>query len=147
MQATHQTSDMPWAEARLGPERIKGAYAWRSLLETGVIVPNGTDFPVEAVNPLLTFHAAVTRQNAENQPPGGWHPDQRMTREEALASMTRWPAYAGFEEGVMGTISAGKYADFVVLDRDIMQVPVEEILKTQLVATYVGGQRVYGKRE
>ena len=146
MQATHQTSDMSWAEARLGPERIKGAYAWRSLLETGVIVPNGTDFPVEAVNPLLTFHAAVTRQNAENQPPGGWHPDQRMTREEALASMTRWPAYAGFEEGVMGTISAGKYADFVVLDRDIIQVPVEEILKTRVVATYVGGKRVYGKR-
>ncbi|HEY7634580.1 MAG TPA: amidohydrolase [Gemmatimonadales bacterium] len=145
MQATHQTSDMPWVQSRLGPERTEGAYAWRSLLATGVILPNGTDFPVEAVNPLLTFHAAVTRQNAENQPPGGWHPDQRMTREEALASMTSWPAYAAFQEQVMGSIAVGKFADFVVLDRDIMQVPPEEILKTQIVATYVGGKRVYGK--
>jgi predicted amidohydrolase YtcJ len=144
MQATHQTSDMSWAETRLGPERVKGAYAWRSLLATGVMIPNGTDFPVEAVNPLLTFHAAVTRQNPENQPPGGWHPDQRMTRDEALASMTRWPAYAGFQEQVMGSITVGKYADFVVLDRDIMQVPPEEILTTQVVATYVEGKRVLG---
>ena len=143
MQATHATSDMPWVEKRLGAERLKGAYAWRSLLETGVIIPNGTDFPVEGVNPLLTFHAAVTRQNPENQPPGGWYPEQRMTREEALASMTRWPAYAGFQEEVMGSLAVGKYADFVVLDRDIMTAPAESILATHVVATYIGGVPVY----
>jgi predicted amidohydrolase YtcJ len=143
MQATHQTSDMPWAGTRLGAERLKGAYAWRSLLETGVIIPNGTDFPVEKVNPLLTFHAAVTREDPNNQPPGGWYPAQRMTREEALASMTRWAAYAGFQEQVMGSLSLGKYADFVVLDRDIMTAPAESILATHVVATYVGGVPVY----
>ena len=120
MQATHQTSDMQWTESRLGAGRLVGAYAWRSLLETGVIIPNGSDFPVEKVDPLLTFHSAVTRQNPDNQPPGGWRPEQRMTREEALASMTRWPAYAGFQEGVMGSLRSGRYADFVVLDRDII---------------------------
>jgi predicted amidohydrolase YtcJ len=97
MQATHQTSDMRWAEARVGPQRIRGAYAWRSLLNTGVVIPNGTDFPVEEVNPLLTFHAAVTRQDPTNWPAGGWYPEQKMTREEALQSMTIWPAYAGFQ--------------------------------------------------
>ncbi|HEY4734617.1 MAG TPA: amidohydrolase, partial [Gemmatimonadaceae bacterium] len=116
MQATHQTSDMRWAEARVGPERIRGAYAWRSLLNTGVIVPNGTDFPVEEVNPLLTFHAAVTRQDPTNWPAGGWFPEQKMTREEALQSMTIWPAYAGFQESALGSLTPGKYADFVVLD-------------------------------
>ena len=143
MQTTHQTSDMPWAEARLGPERVKGAYAWRSLLATGVIVPNGTDFPVEAVNPLLSFHAAVTRQNAASEPSGGWYPAERMTRDEALKAMTLWPAYAAFQERVMGSLSAGKYADFVVLDRDIMTIPTEEILATHVMATYVGGVPVY----
>jgi predicted amidohydrolase YtcJ len=143
MQTTHQTSDMPWAEARVGPERIKGAYAWRSLLSTGVIIANGTDFPVEAVSPLLTFHAAISRQNPDNQPPGGWYPDQRMTREEALKSMTIWAAYAGFQEGVMGSLRPGKYADFVVLDHDIMTMPAERILSTNVEATYVGGVAVY----
>jgi predicted amidohydrolase YtcJ len=143
MQTTHQTSDMPWVEARLGPERVKGAYAWRSLLATGVIIPNGTDFPVERVNPLLTFHAAVTRQDADNNPPGGWYPEQRMTREEALASMTRWAAHAGFQDTIMGSLSAGKYADFTVLDRDIMTAQPGDILRAHVVATYVGGRMVY----
>jgi predicted amidohydrolase YtcJ len=143
MQATHQTSDMRWAEARLGPERIRGAYAWRSLLNTGVIIPDGTDFPVEEVNPLLTFHAAVTRQDPSNQPAGGWYPDQRMTREEALQSMTIWPAYAGFQESMLGSLTPGKYADFVVLDRDIMRVPYAEILGAHVLSTWIGGHRVY----
>lgn len=143
MQSSHQTSDMPWAERRLGPERIKGAYAWRSLLETGVIIPNGTDAPVERVNPLITFHSAVTRQSPDNQPPGGWYPGQRMTREEALRSMTIWPAYAAFEESVLGSLSPGKYADFVVLDQDIMRVPESDIMKTKVLATYLGGRAVY----
>ena len=127
MQSSHQTSDMGWIERRLGPERVKGAYAWRSLLETGTIIPNGTDAPVERVNPFITFHSAVTRQNPDNEPAGGWYPDQRMTREEALRSMTIWPAYAAFEEKVLGSITPGKYADFVILDRDIMR-PRKRIL-------------------
>jgi predicted amidohydrolase YtcJ len=143
MQATHQTSDMRWAESRVGPERIRGAYAWRSLLNTGVIIPNGTDFPVEEVNPLLTFHAAVTRQDPENSPVGGWYPDQKMTREEALQSMTIWAAYAGFQESMLGSLTPGKYADFVVLDRDIMRVPDTEILGARVISTWIGGKRVY----
>ena len=143
MQATHQTSDMAWVESRLGPERVRGAYAWRSLLATGVIIPNGTDFPVERVDPLLTFHAAVTRQDAQNRPAGGWYPSQRMTRDEALASMTRWPAHAGFQDSVMGSLAPGKYADFVVLDRDIMTAAPEDILRTQVLATYLGGRIAY----
>jgi hypothetical protein len=143
MQATHQTSDMRWAENRVGPQRIRGAYAWRSLLNTGVIIPNGTDFPVEEVNPLLTFHAAVTRQDQTNWPAGGWYPEQKMTREEALQSMTIWPAYAGFQETMLGSLTPGKYADFVVLDRDIMHIPDTEILSTRVTSTWIGGKRVY----
>jgi predicted amidohydrolase YtcJ len=143
MQPTHQTSDMGWAEVRVGPQRIRGAYAWRSLLNTGVVIPSGTDFPVEEVNPLLTFHAAVTRQDPSNLPAGGWYPDQKMTREEALQSMTIWPAYAGFQEAVLGSLTPGKYADFVVLDRDIMRVPDTELVGTRVVSTWIGGKRVY----
>ena len=146
MQATHQTSDMRWAEARVGPERIRGAYAWRSLLNTGVVIPNGTDFPVEEVNPLLTFHAAVTRQDPTNWPAGGWYPEQKMTREEALQSMTIWPAYAGFQEKILGSLTPGKYADFVVLDRDIMRIPDTEILGARVSSTWIGGKPVYQAR-
>jgi predicted amidohydrolase YtcJ len=143
MQATHQTSDMRWAESRLGPVRIRGAYAWRSLLNTGVIIPNGTDFPVEEVNPLLTFHAAVTRQDPTNWPAGGWYPDQKMTRQEALQSMTIWAAYAAFQESVLGSLTPGKYADFIILDRDIMRVPDTQILGARVLSTWIGGKRVY----
>jgi predicted amidohydrolase YtcJ len=143
MQSSHQTSDMGWIERRLGPVRVRGAYAWRSLLETGVIIPNGTDAPVERVNPFITFHSAVTRQSPDNQPAGGWYPAQRMTREEALKSMTIWPAYAAFQEKILGSLTPGKYADFVVLDQDIMRVPAEDIMKTGVIATYVGGRSVY----
>ena len=143
MQGSHQTSDMRWAETRVGPQRIRGAYAWRALLNTGVVIPNGSDFPVEHVNPLISFHAAVTRQDATNWPAGGWYPDQVMTRDEALRSMTIWPAYAAFQEKEMGSLTPGKYADFVVLDRDIMQVAPTEILGTRVLATYLGGKIVY----
>ncbi len=105
MQSTHQISDMAWAQARLGPERVRGAYAWRALLDTGVIIPNGTDAPVEAVSTLRTFHAAITRENEANQPPGGWYPQQRMTRAEALQSMTIWAARANFMEHAAGSIA------------------------------------------
>ena len=143
MQAVHQTSDMYWAGSRLGAGRLLGAYAWRSLLETGVVVPNGSDFPVEAVNPLLSFHSAVARQDAENWPAGGWLPEQRMTRQEALKSMTIWPAFAAFQEATMGSLAPGKLADFVVLDRDIMTVADRDILGTAVLATYIGGKPVY----
>jgi predicted amidohydrolase YtcJ len=146
MQASHQTSDMYWAGTRLGPTRLLGAYAWRALLNTGTIIPNGSDAPVEQVNPLISFHAALARQDAQNWPSGGWYPEQRMTRDEALRSMTIWPAYAAFQERVLGSLTPGKYADFVVLDQDIMQVPAELILKTSVVATYVGGRPVYEHR-
>lgn len=146
MQTTHQTSDMGWAEARVGPDRITGAYAWRRLLNTGVIIPNGTDFPVEEVNPLISFHSAVTRRDASNQPPAGWYPDQAMTRDEALKSMTIWAAYAGFQEKIMGSISPGKYADFVILDRDIMTVPPDQILGASVLSTWLGGRSVYERR-
>jgi len=143
MQAVHQTSDMYWAPTRLGYARTFGAYAWRSLLETGVIIPNGSDFPVERVNPLYSFHAAVSRQDDDNWPPGGWFPEQVMTREEALKSMTIWPAYAAFQEQLTGSLMPGKYADFVILDRDIMTVPAAQILGTRVLATYIGGRAVY----
>ena len=143
MQAVHQTSDMYWAGSRLGLGRLLGAYAWRSLLATGVVVPNGSDFPVEAVNPLLSFHSAVSRQDAENWPAAGWMPEQRMTRDEALKSMTIWPAYAAFQETTMGSLAPGTLADFVVLDRDIMTVSERDILGTSVLVTYIGGKAVY----
>ena len=146
MQAVHQTSDMYWAGNRIGHGRLFGAYAWRSLLETGVVIPNGSDFPVEHVNPLLSFHASIARQDANGWPAGGWFPEQRMTREEALKSMTIWPAYAAFQEDELGSLTPGKRADFVVLDRDIMTVPRAEILETRVLATYLGGVAVYERK-
>ncbi|AHG89988.1 Amidohydrolase 3 [Gemmatirosa kalamazoonensis] len=143
MQASHQTSDMYWAANRLGAARLLGAYAWRSLLDAGSVVPNGSDFPVEQVNPLISFHAAVSRQDARNWPAGGWLPEQRMTRGEALKSMTLWPAFAAFQERDMGSLTPGKYADFVVLDRDIMRVPDDQILGTRVLSTWMGGRVVY----
>ena len=146
MQSTHQTSDMYWAPNRIGYSRSLGAYAWRSLLNTGVVIANGTDFPVEPVNPMFTFHSAITRQDDNGWPAGGWFGDQRMTREEALKSMTIWPAYAAFQEASLGSLTIGKLADFVVLDRDIMTVAPEQIRGTVVLATYIGGRAVFEKR-
>ena len=144
MQPTHATSDMYWAEDRLGPERIQGAYAWRKFLDSGARLAFGSDFPVEQVNPLLGFYAAVTRQDAEGYPEGGWLPEERLTREETLRAFTLDAAYAAFMEDEVGSIEPGKYADFVVLSRDIMTIPELEILETDVVATYLGGKAVYG---
>lgn len=143
MQATHATSDMRWAEARLGTERVKGAYAWRRFLSLGVPVPNGSDFPVEEPNPLYGFYAAITRQDRQGNPRQGWFPDQRMTREEALRSWTQVGAYAAFEEDKKGTLAPGKLADLVMLSADIMRVPRPEILKTRVRMTVLGGEVVY----
>jgi len=135
MQATHATSDMLWAQDRVGPARIKGGYAWQTFLHLGVHVPNGSDFPVEDPNPLLGFYAAVTR--------GGWFPEQRMSREEALRSWTIEGAYAAFEEDRKGSLEPGKMADFVMLSGDIMTMPAAEIPRTRVTMTVVGGKIVF----
>jgi len=146
MQGSHQTSDMSWIENRIGPVRVQWAYVWRSLRNTGVIIPNGSDAPVESINPLVSFHSFITRQDADNQPPGGWFPDQRLTREEAFLGMTQWPARASFMENDVGSLSAGKYADFVILDQDIMTVPASQVLATRVLRTVLGGKTVYEAR-
>lgn len=145
MQATHATSDMRWAEARLGKERVAGAYAWQRFLGLGLTLPNGSDFPVENPNPLWGFYAAVTRQDRAGQPSGGWRPEQRLSREEALKSWTWSGAWAAFEEDRKGTLEPGKLADFVMLSADIMSIPPAEILKARVTMTVVGGEVVYSE--
>jgi predicted amidohydrolase YtcJ len=145
MQSTHATSDMRWAEARLGPERVKGAYAWQRFLALGVTVANGSDFPVEEPNPLMGFYAAVTRQDQSGLPDGGWFPAQRMSREEALKSWTVSGAYAAFEEKTKGSLEPGKLADFVMLSADIMKIPAREIPRTRVRMTVVGGEIVFSE--
>ena len=143
VQPTHATSDMPWAETRLGPDRLRGAYAWRRFADAGVRLALGSDFPVESADPLLGFYAAVTRQDAAGQPVGGWTGNQALTRAEALRGFTLDAAYAGFMEDEVGSLEVGKRADFVVLSQDLMRVPPEEILATRVVATYLDGVAVY----
>lgn len=139
---THATSDMGWAEARLGADRIQHAYAYRALLETNGWLPNGSDFPVEQINPLLGFYAATTRQELQGNPAGGWFPEQRLTRQEALRAMTIWAAKASFEEEEKGSLEPGKWADFVILDQDIMVVDPRLILQTRVKSTWVGGEKM-----
>lgn len=143
MQPTHCTSDMRWVEARVGPERAAGAYAWASLLRSGVRIAGGSDFPVESHNPFLGFYAAITRQDEKRQPEGGWRPGERMTREEALRAFTLDAAYAAFEEELKGSLAVAKMADFVVVDRDIMVCPMAEIPGTRVLRTVIGGETVY----
>ncbi|MFA6467919.1 MAG: amidohydrolase [Bacteroidota bacterium] len=169
MQPTHATSDMYWVQSRLGPDRVLGSYAWRSLLDDGNIIPSGSDFPVENPNPLLGFYAAVSRQDTRGIPntaedvamqfqlsaegirdssnfSGGWFPGQKMTRQEALRSFTLWGAYAEFMEGEKGSIEEGKLADLVILSKDIMSVPLKEIPATEVEMTIVGGIIRYQKK-
>ncbi|MBI3715957.1 MAG: amidohydrolase [Betaproteobacteria bacterium] len=142
MQPTHATSDMNMAEDRVGPERIKGAYAWRLYLKQGTVIAAGSDFPVESPNPFFGLHAAVTRQDHHNLPAKGWYPGQAMTMTEALRGFTLDAAYAGHQEKTLGTLEPGKWADFIVIDRDIFKVPPSEIWQTQVLETWVGGKRV-----
>ena len=147
MQATHATSDMPWVPARIGPQRMQeGAYVWRKLIASGATIANGSDFPVEEPDPMRGLYAAVTRQDASGRPPGGWMPDQRMTRQEALASFTRNAAFASHAETMTGSLEAGRLADLVVLTRDVMEIPAPDILKTTVRMTVVGGEIVYESR-
>ncbi len=143
MQATHATSDMRWAARRLGPDRVTGAYAWQRFLKIGVPVANGSDFPVEEANPMLGLYAAITRQDLKGTPAGGWQPEQRMTREQALKSWTLDGAYAAFEEKNKGSLEPGKLADLLILDRDIMTAPAAEIPRTQVRMTILGGRVVH----
>ncbi|UCE42602.1 MAG: amidohydrolase [Candidatus Aminicenantes bacterium] len=143
MQPTHCTSDMYFVEDRVGTERAKGAYAWRWFIDAGLVIPCGSDFPVESNNPLLGIYAAVTRQDPEGWPEDGWHPEQRMTIEEAIKGFTIWAAYSAFQEDVLGSIEVGKYADFTILDKNILEIDPKEILATKTVYTIVAGQIRY----
>ncbi len=146
VQPTHATSDMYWAEERLGVDRLKGAYAYKSLLEMSGRISLGTDFPVEEVSPISTFFSAVARQDKDLYPEGGYLSENKLSRIEALTGMTEWGAYANFEENQKGTIEVGKVADFVILDRDIILTKESNILKTRIVATLLDGNIVYSNR-
>ena len=143
MQPTHATSDMYWAEARLGPQRVKGAYAWRTILDARGRLALGSDFPVEEVNPFFGIYAAVTRQDQEGKPAGGWYPNQRLTLAEAIRGFTLDAAYAAFEEGSRGTIEVGKLADFTIVDGDLYATPKTELYQAKVWGTVVGGELVY----
>jgi len=146
VQPTHATSDMYWAADRLGPQRIKGAYAYKRLLEENGWIPLGTDFPVEDISPFKTFYAAVVRKDAKGWPPAGFQMENALTREEALRGMTIWVAKANFEERDKGSLEKGKVADFVILDHDLMKEPPEKLLDVRVVKTFVLGTKVYETR-
>lgn len=143
IQPTHCTSDMRWAEQRLGNERIKSAYAYKTLLEKAGLVVLGTDFPVERIYPLETFYAAITRMDKEGYPEGGFYAEEALSREETIKGMTIWPAVSNFEEKNKGSLEEGKAADFVILTKDIMKISPEEILTTFVAQTYLDGKLVY----
>lgn len=147
MQAIHLSSDRPWAIDRLGEKRIiDGAYVWQKLMQSGAVVSNGTDAPVEPVDPIPSFYASVTRKTLQGLPEGGYEGDQKMTREQALKAYTLDGAYAEFEEDFKGSIEVGKAADFTIFDRNIMEIPEDEILDTKVTMTVVGGKVVYKKK-
>jgi hypothetical protein len=143
MQPTHATSDMPWAEERVGPQRIVGAYAWRQLRDTGTRLALGSDFPVESVDPRLGLYAAATRTDGHGMPVGGWHPEENLTAFEALRGFTLDAAYAGFAEARVGSLVPGKRADFVVLKHDPLAIPPAQLRAVEVQATYVDGRPVY----
>ncbi|WP_370086552.1 amidohydrolase [Ekhidna sp.] len=144
MQAIHMSSDRPWAIDRLGKERIEwGAYMWQDLLQSGTRIVNGTDAPVEPINPFASFYASVSRRTLKGTPEGGYEPNQKMTREQALRSYTLDAAYGAFQEDMKGSIEVGKWADLTILDRDIMTIPEDDILNTQVAMTVIGGEVVY----
>lgn len=147
MQATHATSDMPWVPARIGVQRMhEGAYVWQQLLKSGVVLANGSDFPVEEPNPMLGLYAAITRQDPRGNPPGGWMPEERLSREEMLQSFTWNAAYAAHAEKDLGSLEVGKIADMVLVDRDVMTIEPQAILGASVVMTIVGGEVIYQKQ-
>jgi hypothetical protein len=145
MQPTHQTSDRLMAQERLGPDRLKGAYAWQSVLKSGARLAFGTDFPVESPNPFPGLSAAISRQDVNGQPPGGWIPSERLTLEQALAAYTRGAAYAGFAEQKIGSLEPGKWADFILVDRDPTKVDAQTLARTKVLETWVAGKKVWSR--
>ncbi len=143
MQASHAIGDLHFAPSRLGMKRLEGAYAWQSFIKSGVIVPGGSDAPVERGEPMIEFYAAVARKDIRGFSGEGWHPEEKVTREQALKMLTIWPAQAAFEENMRGSIEVGKLADLTILSADIMKIPEMEILKTHCVMTVIGGEVVY----
>ena len=143
MQPSHAIGDLHFAPSRLGLARLAGAYAWNSFIKSGVIVPGGSDAPVERGEPMIEFYAAVARKDIRGFSGEGWHPEEKVTREQALKMLTIWPAYAAFEENLRGAIEVGKLADLTVLSADIMRIPEMDILKTHCVMTMIGGEIVY----
>ncbi|MDQ2937149.1 MAG: amidohydrolase [Acidobacteriota bacterium] len=146
MQPSHAIGDLHFAPSRLGIARLAGAYAWQSFIKSGSIIPAGSDAPVERGEPMIEFYAAVARKDQKGFSGEGWHPEEAVTREQALKMLTIWPAYAAFEEKLRGSIELGKLADFTVLSADIMKIPEPEILKTRCVMTVIGGEVVYEAR-
>jgi predicted amidohydrolase YtcJ len=145
MQPTHQTSDRLMAEARLGPNRLAGTYAWQTVLKSGAKLAFGSDFPVESPNPFPGLSAGISRQDVNGQPPGGWMPAERLTLGQALHAFTRGAAYAGFAEQKFGALEPGKWADFIVIDRDPTKVDPQSLAKTQVLETWVAGKRVWAR--
>ena len=144
VQTIHLSSDRPWAIARLGKERIEsGAYVWRDMLNAGVHLANGSDVPVEPINPIANFYAAVTRKTLSGTPENGFEAAQRLSRQEALASLTRWNAYAGFQEESLGSIKVGKRADLTITNQDLMSVAEDELLATTIAMTIIDGEIVF----
>lgn len=145
MQPTHATSDKNMAEDRIGQERMAGAYAWKTLLESGIPLPLGSDFPVELANPFYGLHAAVTRQDRNNQPVAGWYSHEALTLEQAFRGFTLDAAYAGHMEDTLGTLTPGKWADFIFIDRDIFESAPETLWQPTVLATFIAGEKVYEK--
>lgn len=143
MQATHATSDKNMAGDRLGKQRLKGAYAWRTLLDDEVKIVGGSDFPIEYANPFYGLHASVTRQDRDNQPAGGWFPDQSMTLTEALVSFTTDAAYGAFQEDKLGSLEVGKWADFILVDKNVAAISPSQLWQPDVMATYVAGKAIY----
>jgi hypothetical protein len=143
VQPTHATSDMYWAGERLGPERVKDAYAYKQLLQQNNWIPLGTDFPVEDISPMKTFFASAVRKDAKGWPPQGFQMENVLTREQTLRGMTIWAAKSNFEEHEKGSLEKGKFADFIMMDKDLMNIPAEEILGAKVIKTFVGGEKVF----
>ena len=143
MQPSHASDDMRWADARLGPGRVDGAYAWRWFQDAKVPLAFGSDFPVEIVNPFWGIYAAITRQDAQGKPPGGWHPEQRLSLEETLRGFTAGAAYAAFAEDRLGILRAGMQADLTLVDRDLFRASPRDLLKSRVVMTIIAGKVVF----